>query len=156
MLCSADELGLSDRNYQEEDGILILNRFIDNLELGKNLEEVLGLEEDIVLNVAPTANRGDQMSIIGVARELCAIFDRHLKYSPLEATVEYGNDNFEVEIKDTDVCKYYSVGLLSNVNIKNLQIGCKKTCCIRHESHQQCCRYYKLRAFRTWNTSTRI
>lgn len=118
MLCSADELGLSDRNYQEEDGILILNRFIDNLELGKNLEEVLGLEEDIVLNVAPTANRGDQMSIIGVARELCAIFDRHLKYSPLEATVEYGNDNFEVEIKDTDVCKYYSVGLLSNVNIK--------------------------------------
>lgn len=118
MLCSADELGLSDRNYQEEDGILILNRFIDNLELGKNLEDVLGLEEDIVLNVAPTANRGDQMSIIGVARELCAIFDRHLKYSPLEATVEYGNDNFEVEIKDTDVCKYYSVGLLSNVNIK--------------------------------------
>lgn len=118
MLCSADELGLSDRNYQEEDGILILNRFIDNIELGKNLEEVLGIEEDIVLNVAPTANRGDQMSIIGVARELCAIFDKHLKYSPLEATVEYGNDNFEVEIKDTDVCKYYSLGLLSNVKIK--------------------------------------
>lgn len=26
MLCSSDELGVSERNYQEEDGILILNR----------------------------------------------------------------------------------------------------------------------------------
>ena len=118
MLCSSDELGLSDRNYQEEDGILILNRFLDNVELGKKLEDVLNLEEDIILNVAPTANRGDQMSVIGVARELCAIFDKHLKYSPLEATVEYGNDGFEVEIKDKDVCKYYSIGLLSGVKIK--------------------------------------
>ena len=118
MLCSADELGLSDRNYQEEDGILILNRFIENIELGKNLEEVLNLEEDIVLNVAPTANRGDQMSVIGVARELCAIFDKHLKYSPLEATVEYDNNGFEVEIKDEDVCKFYSIGLLSGIKIK--------------------------------------
>ena len=118
MLCSADELGLSDRNYQEEDGILILNRFIEDVEIGKNLEDVLNLEEDIILNVAPTANRGDQMSVIGVARELCAIFDRHLKYSPLQATVEYGNDGFEVEIKDEDVCKFYSLGLLSGIKIK--------------------------------------
>ena len=118
MLCSADELGLSDRNYQEEDGILILNRFIDNIELGKNLEDVLNLEEDIILNVAPTANRGDEMSVLGVARELCAIFDKNLKYSPLQATVEYGNDNFKVEIKDEDVCKFYSLGLLSGVKIK--------------------------------------
>lgn len=118
MLCSSDELGLSDRNYQEEDGILILNRFIENIELGKKLEDVLNLEEDIILNVAPTANRGDQMSVIGVARELCAIFDKELKYSPLQATVEYGNDGFEVEIKDEDVCKFYSIGLLSGVKIK--------------------------------------
>ncbi|MGN0017630.1 MAG: phenylalanine--tRNA ligase subunit beta [Candidatus Gastranaerophilaceae bacterium] len=118
MLCSADELGLSDRNYQEEDGILILNRFIENVELGKKLEDVLNLEEDIILNVAPTANRGDQMSVLGVARELCAIFDKDLKYSPLEATVEYGNDGFSVEIKDNDVCKFYSLGLLSGIKIK--------------------------------------
>ena len=30
MLCSDDELGVNDRNYQEEDGILILNRLLDN------------------------------------------------------------------------------------------------------------------------------
>ena len=31
MLCSADELGVSERNYQEEDGILILNRIFQNV-----------------------------------------------------------------------------------------------------------------------------
>ena len=33
MLCSDDELGVSDRNYQEEDGILILDRIFPNLKL---------------------------------------------------------------------------------------------------------------------------
>lgn len=118
MLCSSDELGLTERNYQEEDGILILNRFIDNIELGQNLEDVLGLEEDIILDVAPTANRGDQMSVVGIARELCAIFDKELKFSPLESTSDLNTDDFKVEIIDNDVCKYYSVGILKDIKIK--------------------------------------
>lgn len=118
MLCSSDELGLTERNYQEEDGILILNRFIENIELGKDLEEVLGLEEDIIIDVAPTANRGDQMSVVGIARELCAIFDKELKFSPLESTTDLSTNDFKVEIIDNDVCKYYSVGILKDIKIK--------------------------------------
>lgn len=118
MLCSADELGLSDRGYQKEDGILILNRFLKNVELGKNLEDVLGLEEDTVLDLAPTANRGDQVSVVGVARELCALFDKPLKFSPVQPVNDLSTDKFKVEIKDNDVCKYYSIGLLSGINIK--------------------------------------
>ena len=120
MLCSSDELGLTDRNYQTEDGILILSRFIKNVEktIGAPLEAVLGLEEDIVFDVAPTANRGDEMSVIGIARELCAIFDKELKFSPLVSTTDLGTDEFKVEIKDEDVCKYYSLGILKGVNIK--------------------------------------
>lgn len=118
MLCSADELGLADRNYQEEDGILILNRFLNDVALGQPLEEVLGLEEDIILNTAPTANRGDQMSVIGIARELCAIFDKELKFSPLVSTTDLSTNDFKVEILDKDVCKYYSVGILDNITIK--------------------------------------
>ena len=118
MLCSADELGLSDRGYQEEDGILILNRFIKDIKLRMPLEEVLGLEEDIVFHTAPTANRGDQMSVIGIARELCSIFDKELKFSPLESTTDLSSDNFKVEILDKDVCKYYSLGVLENITIK--------------------------------------
>jgi len=118
MLCSADELGLTERNYQSEDGILILNRIVKDITLGQELEDVLGLEEDIIIDVAPTANRGDQMSVIGIARELCAIFDKELKFSPVESTSDLNTDEFKVEIIDNDVCKYYSLGVLKNIQIK--------------------------------------
>ena len=118
MLCSADELGVSDRNYQEEDGILILNRIFPDVQLGKDVKDVLGFEKDTVLDVAPTANRGDQMSVIGVARELSSLFNTPLKFNPIECTKDLTTDKFKVEIKDKDVCKYYSIALLKNVKTK--------------------------------------
>ena len=117
MLCSDDELGVNDRNYQEEDGILILNRLFPNVGLGLNVEDVLGFEKDYILHTAPTANRGDEMSVVGIARELSALFNRPMKF-------EYAGRNcpqadFEVEIKDDSVCKYYSIGVLKNITIKS-------------------------------------
>lgn len=119
MLCSADELGVSERNYQEEDGILILNRIFPDVELGKDVKNVLGFEKDTVIDVAPTANRGDQMSVIGVARELSSLFNTPLKFNPVECTKDLTTDKFKVEIKDKDVCKYYSIALLKNIKIKS-------------------------------------
>lgn len=119
MLCSADELGVSERNYQEEDGILVLNRIFPDVELGKDVKDVLGFEKDTVIDVAPTANRGDQMSVIGVARELSSLFNTPLKFNPVECTKDLATDKFKVEIKDKDVCKYYSIALLKNIKIKS-------------------------------------
>lgn len=118
MLCSADELGVSERGYQEEDGILVLNRIFPDVKIGENVEDVLGFEKDTVLDVAPTANRGDQMSVIGVARELSSLFNTPLKFSPLESTKDLSTDSFKVEILDDDVCKYYSLGILKDIKIK--------------------------------------
>ena len=118
MLCSADELGVSERGYQEEDGILILNRIFPNVGLGQDVKDVLGYEKDTVIDVAPTANRGDQMSVIGVARELSALFDTPLKLNTIECTKDLSTNKFKVEIKDKDVCKYYSIGILKNIKIK--------------------------------------
>ena len=118
MLCSADELGVSERGYQEEDGILILNRIFPNVGLGEDVKDVLGFEKDTVIDVAPTANRGDQMSVIGVARELSALFNTPLKLNTVECTKDLSTDKFKVEIKDKDVCKYYSIGILKNIKIK--------------------------------------
>ena len=118
MLCSADELGVSDRNYQEEDGILVLNRIFPDVKLGEKVEDVLGFEKDTVIDAAPTANRGDQMSVIGVARELSSLFNTPLKFNPIEATRDLPTDKFKVEILDDDVCKYYSLGILKNIKIK--------------------------------------
>lgn len=118
MLCSADELGVSDRNYQEKDGILILNRIFSDVQLGQDVKDVLGFEKDTVLDVAPTANRGDQMSVIGVARELSSLFNTPLKFNPIECTKDLSTDKFKVEIKDKTVCKYYSIALLKNIKTK--------------------------------------
>ena len=106
MLCSADELGVSERNYQEEDGILVLNRIFPNIGLGLNVEDVLGFEKDYIIHTAPTANRGDQMSVIGIARELSALFNRPMKFEYAKRDCQKAN--FEVEIKDDSICKYYS------------------------------------------------
>lgn len=116
MLCSDDELGVADRNYQEEDGILILNNIFPNVGLGLDVENVLGFEKDYILHTAPTANRGDEMSVIGIARELSALFNRPLEFE--YASRETFPADFKVEIKDNDICKYYSIGILKNAVIK--------------------------------------
>lgn len=114
MLCSQDELGLS--GLQEEDGILILNRLYDNVELNQPLEKLMNLTDEIIYHVAPTANRGDEMSVIGIAREISALFNRKIK---LKKTAEYtAPSDFQVEIKNEDACKFYSVAVLKNLNIK--------------------------------------
>ncbi len=115
MLCSAEELGVADRGYQdEEDGILILDKF--GAAAGEDVEKLLGFDQDYILHVAPTTNRGDQMSVIGVARELSAIFDRPMNLP--SAAAQNGTTSFKVEIVDEDVCKYYSIGVLKDIKIK--------------------------------------
>lgn len=116
MLCSQDELGIE--NLQNEDGILILSKLYKDLDIGNKLEEVINIKEDTILHLAPTANRGDQMSIIGVARELSSIFNKKLNFSILETTNDMSTDKFKVEIIDKDTCTYYSAGLLKDITIK--------------------------------------
>ena len=65
MLCSADELGLG----TDADGILILGTG-DEHRLGTDLRSVFG---DVVLDVDVKPNRGDALSIFGLAREVAAL-----------------------------------------------------------------------------------
>ena len=70
MICSSTELGLAKLN----DGILELDESIGKLILGKELREYPKLNDDII-EVDLTANRGDCLSIHGVARELGAYYN---------------------------------------------------------------------------------
>ncbi len=67
MLCSGSELNLSD----DHDGILRLND-VDGAAVGQPLTEALGIEADVVFDIAVEANRPDAWSIAGVARDLAA------------------------------------------------------------------------------------
>ena len=74
MICAADEIGLPTM----EKGIMKLDSSIGELELGKELREY-SIFSDEVIDIELTANRGDCLSIYGVARELAVAFDRVMK-----------------------------------------------------------------------------
>ncbi len=116
MLCSCDELGLD--GMQEEDGIFILNRVYDTIPLGEPLEKIMNLSEEIIFHVAPTANRGDQMSVVGIAREVSALFNRKMNFNPKDCVEPKKTQDFKIEIKDDETCKYYSIALLKDIKIK--------------------------------------
>ena len=79
MLCSAAELGLG----SDADGIHILGRD-DDLPLGTPLAEVVG---ETVLDVDVKPNRGDALSMVGLAREVAAITGAELRL-PLTEVAE--------------------------------------------------------------------
>lgn len=74
MICSSVELGLVKIN----DGILPLDESIGDLRLGKEISEYKLLNDDII-EIGLTPNRGDCLSIYGVARDLSAALDLPLK-----------------------------------------------------------------------------
>jgi phenylalanyl-tRNA synthetase beta chain len=78
MLCSSRELGLG----EDSDGILELP---DDAPLGIDLRRYLDLD-DWVLEVNVTPNRGDAMSVLGIAREVAVLADTSLKGSVASTT----------------------------------------------------------------------
>ena len=117
MMCSIEELG-SDRNmYPEapENGIYI---FPENTEVGADAVEVLGLH-DTVFEYEITSNRVDCYSVIGIAREAAATFNKEFKPPVVKETGndENVNDIVTVEVKDTDLCRRYTARVVKNVKI---------------------------------------
>jgi len=84
MICSSTELGLAKLN----DGILELDDSIGKLVLGKELREYSTLNDEII-EVELTANRGDCLSIYGMARELGAFYN--IPMIELDKQVKHNN-----------------------------------------------------------------
>lgn len=78
MLCSSVELGFAKIN----DGILILDESIGKLELGRALNEYSVFNDDLI-EVELTPNRGDCLSVYGIARDLATAWDLNLKKLPV-------------------------------------------------------------------------
>ncbi|MFA6629431.1 MAG: phenylalanine--tRNA ligase subunit beta [Sulfuricurvum sp.] len=74
MICSAKEIGLPSIG----EGIMILDESIGELVIGKNLNEYPAFNDDLI-EIELTANRGDCLSIHGIARDLRAALARPLR-----------------------------------------------------------------------------
>ncbi|MDB6015340.1 MAG: phenylalanine tRNA synthetase, beta-subunit [Gammaproteobacteria bacterium] len=109
MLCSAKELGLSDSSA----GII---EFSADAPLGRPVQDYLELD-DTVLELNITANRGDAMSIIGIAREVAALAGKKLKEQPSSAvTGSTSNDRFPVFLDAPAACPTFVGCVIRGVN----------------------------------------
>lgn len=117
MFCSYKELGYPDSVIPKEykDGVL---RIIDeNTVLGTDIREVLDLD-DTVVEFEITPNRPDCLSIVGMAREIAASFDKKLNPINVKNLKEIENKSLLNITIHSDDCKRYSASIVRDVTIK--------------------------------------
>ena len=118
MMCSFQELGLSHGcvPYACENGILFLPA---GTPVGEDIKKVLGLD-DWVSDFEITSNRPDCLSVIGLARETAATFDRpfSVKTPAVKGIGDDINKYMSVEVKDTDLCPRYTARIVKNIKIE--------------------------------------
>ena len=117
MLCSHEELGITaeELGYEPEYGILVLP---ENTEIGVDIKKIFGLD-DTVIDFEITSNRPDCFSIIGLARETAATFNKpfNLKKPVCSSNGEDINDYISVDVQNTEKCMRYTAKMVKNVKI---------------------------------------
>ncbi len=119
MMCSIEELGSTRDLYPEapEYGIYVFPEE-SGVKPGDDAVAALGLN-DAVVEYEITSNRVDCFSMIGMAREAAATFEK--KFIPPVVTVKGSggdvNDYISVEVKDTDLCTRYTARVVTDLKI---------------------------------------
>ena len=119
MLCSFAELGLTQNDLPGafEDGIWILND--EDCKIGQDINEVIG-NDDTVVEFEITNNRPDCYSVIGLAREAAAAFNKPMQHhEPVVKGSDAGSifDKLDVEVPASDLCNRYTARMVANVKI---------------------------------------
>lgn len=112
MLCSERELGLSD----DHSGIFILP---EDTPTGLRLDDIPGIR-DCVLDINVPANRGDCMSIYGIAREVASILNQKAKmpiFKMETASREKIEDAISLKIFHTEACPRYVLRMIRDASI---------------------------------------
>jgi len=107
MLCSARELGLG----AELEGIMELS---DSLALNQDLREALDLD-DMTLEVNATPNRGDCMSVFGIARDYAAAQERRYLTARVEPVAARGTAAFPVTLEAPAACPIFASRVIRGV-----------------------------------------
>ncbi len=117
MMCSIEELGSTRDMYPEapEEGIYI---FPEDAQVGENAVKALGLD-DVVVEYEVTSNRVDCFSVVGIAREAAATFDKTFVPPVVKETGndEDVNDYVKVSVENTDLCPRYCARVVKNIKI---------------------------------------
>ncbi len=122
MFCSVAELGITvhDFPYAVQDGIFVLQHDPDlKPVIGMDIKEAVGLN-DIKVEFEITSNRPDCFSVIGLAREAAATFDKELTlHTPqVKPTGKSCEGMLSVEIHNPELCPIYCARIVENVRVK--------------------------------------
>ena len=107
MLCSQAELGL-----EESSGLWELD---DGLVPGRPLTKALGLD-DHILEIDLTPNRGDCLSVAGVAREVAALTGARLKLPAIKDAPVKTRKRLNVTLKAQQDCPHYAGRIVEGIN----------------------------------------
>ncbi len=124
MICGADEICLPKMN----EGILVLDESIGELELGKELCEY-ELLNDTIIDIELTANRGDCQSVRGVARDLAAAFKKELlSYKPSFNTTSLNGKSIKLSADENVECsllyKIVDIDECKSTVLKAFRLAC--------------------------------
>ena len=108
MLCSARELGLS----ESAEGLLVLDM---DAKPGTTLSEYLGLN-DVSLEIDLTPNRGDCLSVAGLARELVAITGTKMKFPITKSVKPKHRQRIPVKLDAPRDCSRYVGRIVNGIN----------------------------------------
>lgn len=119
MMCGIEELGSSRDFYPEapEDGVYVFTKD-SGVKPGDDAVKALGLD-DVVVEYEITSNRVDCFSMIGMAREVAATFDKPF-YPPVvevKANDKDVNDFIKVDVQDNELCTRYCARVVENIKI---------------------------------------
>ncbi len=115
MFCSGEELGIGDDFYEgaEVNGILILD---EDTPVGEDVKKFVGLD-DVLFDIAVTANRPDCQSILGLAREVSAVLKKPLKMPETRYTPQKTAEKITVEVQEPGLCPRYMGHFVTDVKI---------------------------------------
>ncbi|GHQ14573.1 phenylalanine--tRNA ligase beta subunit [Helicobacter pylori] len=111
MICSSNELGFPKIN----DGILELDESVGELVLGKGLNEYAPFNTH-VLEISLTPNRGDCLSVLGIAREISAFYHTPLK--PIKALNFTPKSDLITLCADENIESHLAYYLICNHSLK--------------------------------------
>jgi phenylalanyl-tRNA synthetase beta chain len=109
MILAEDEIGLGD----DHSGIMLLP---DGIEPGTPLADVLPLA-DWVLDVTPTMNRPDLLSMVGIAREVAALCEGELRPPDPEDPPLVADEPPDIAVEDFGGCPRYIGRAFRNVRV---------------------------------------
>lgn len=115
MLCSIAELGLDNKFLSEQD-IKGIHELPENAPIGEDAIKYLGLDDEVI-DFELTSNRGDLLSILGMAYEIGAIYDKKVNDIDLSFNEIDKKLDFNLDIQ-TDNCSLFLVKKVEGVTIK--------------------------------------